>query len=199
MKIDPLERSDITFFAGLSSLLYSILDRFHIILPLCIAFSISFFIIGLVFVHSYRVYRLDEKRFEVFNDSNGEGYLFDVKNATRFIVATNFTDGIPSKKYLDALNSRMQEGVHLLRVIPENTDIEATKSEWLKSFQGQERYSEMRVKVKLPFDIFIFDREIITFAFPEDKLNRQFVKGIRIKNKEVALWFRNMIDNLQEL
>jgi hypothetical protein len=196
MKIEPLERSDITFFAGLSSLLYSILDRFHVVLPLCIAFSLAFFAVGLVFVHSYRVYRLDDKRFETFEDFDATVHLNDVNNAKKLILVTHFTEKVPSQKYSRALLNRLEDGVQIVRIIPNDLDSDNPSFQWLKKFQGRRGYTEKAVRVRLPFDVFIFDREIVTVTLPEDTAHRHFIKGIRLKNKEVVLWFRNMTENL---
>ncbi|MFM7362119.1 MAG: hypothetical protein ACKO25_09910 [Cyanobium sp.] len=199
MNIEPLERSDITFFAGLSSLLYSILDRFHIVLPLCIAFSLAFFVIGLVFVHSYRVYRLDDKRFEMLEDFDATAHLNNVNNAKKLILITHFTERIPSPRYLRALLNRLDDGVQIVRIIPDGLDLSQPNFQWLRDFQGKQGYSEEVVRVRLPFDVFVFDREIVTITLPEDTSHRQFIRGIRLKNKEVALWFRNMIENLRKI
>lgn len=199
MKIEPLERSDITFFAGLGSLLYSILDRFHVVLPLCIAFSLAFFAVGLVFVHSYRVYRLDDKRFDVFEDFDATFHLDDINNAKRLILVTHFTERVPSPRYLRALFNRLEDGVQIVRIIPKDIDFNNSNFQWLRDFQGRRGYTEETVQVRLPFDIFIFDREIVTVALPEDTANRHFIRGFRLKNKEVALWFRNMTENLKKI
>lgn len=199
MKIEPLERSDITFFAGLGSLLYSILDRFHVVLPLCIAFSLAFFAVGLVFVHSYRVYRLDDKRFDVFEDFDATFHLDDINNAKRLILVTHFSERVPSPRYLRALLNRLEDGVQIVRFIPKDIDFNNPNFQWLRDFQGRRGYIEEPVQVRLPFDIFIFDRETVTVALPEDTANRHFIRGFRLKNKEVALWFRNMTENLKKI
>jgi hypothetical protein len=199
MNIEPLERSDITFFAGLSSLLYSILDRFHLALPLCIAFSLAFFFIGLIFVHSHRVYRLDEKRFEILDDSDATFHINDINNAKKLIIVTHFTERIPSDKYIRALLNRLEDGVKIVRIVPEDRDYSHPKFQWLKSFHGKQGYTEEVSKMRLPFDIFIFDRDTVTVTLPEFTAQRSFMRGIRFKNKEVSSWFRNMIEDLKKI
>jgi hypothetical protein len=194
MKIEPLERSDITFFAGLSSLLYSILDRFHIVLPLCITLSLLFFAIGLVFVHSYRVYRINDKRFEIFEYLDSTFHVKDINKAKKLIFITHFTERIPTQKYLRALHNRLEDRVEIVRIIPKNLDFNDQKFHWLKEFKNKHGYTQKVVEVRLPFDVFIFDRETVIFIPLEDTTNRKFMRGIRLKNKEVALWFRKMID-----
>ncbi|MEO5913332.1 MAG: hypothetical protein ABIS50_03800 [Luteolibacter sp.] len=194
-----LKPSDIMFVIGVALTVNSALQGFKIELFYSLLAAAGVLVAGVAVAFCWRVFKEVEFRFQLIDDSGGNSHLKDLYSCKRSILVTHFVKRAPTDSYVDRTISLMSEnGVEVTRYLPEGYDKNSAEYLWLKRYEKYHniKYYEKLTPAPLPFDIFIFDDQIVNLTMPSIQDHKIHRKGIRIVNREVAHIFKAMCQNL---
>jgi hypothetical protein len=101
-------------------------------------------------------------------DKGGSSLSEQIRNARRCIKTTHFTKEPPSEGYIGTLIDKLNEEVHICRLVflaPDRKD----EYNWLNRFRNLTFYNEYSSHICLPFNIVIIDDQKVWLFFPVTK------------------------------
>ncbi len=192
--------NEIIGLVGLSSVAFTLIDKLSA--PLwfstglsLLAFVLSYFIV--VYSKWLEHDKVERKnRFEVCTDRGGASCLEDIRNADRSLLLTHFSSEVPDPVYLRAIQEKIDNGLHVNRLVSDSANINTTDYSWLKSIDRKTNYVQHKCSRPLPFNIIIIDNNIIWLFFPTEPSASHFNNAISIRSEVLSSHLKVVYDKL---
>ena len=196
----PLTIQELFLIVGISSTLFSALERLHFGLIYSIPIPILFATFAINIMALSKIWSSNDDRIKFISSKNGKESYQDINNAKRNILVTHFSKNIPTEAYIQLLFEKMSHEVSVTRILSSQVNKNDKDYQWLLQFEGKSHYIEKTMNgANLPFDIMIFDNEKVKVLFPVSGEYDHFKEGIVFCNSKVATMFKNSLERASRI
>lgn len=185
---------------GISGVVFTIIDRLQA--PLWGTVSVTLIVFCIALLVIVRTKWIEEERqskknrFEACQDIGGASCLTDIQNAQESILLTHFSAELPDPTYLNEIQRKIGDRLHVLRIITSRADPELAEYSWLKTIRRGNSYVQYVSPYDLPFNLIIIDRKIVWMFFPTEPNACYFNKAISFRSEVFAAYLKVVFDRV---
>ena len=191
----PITWQEVLAIFGFAGLAHTLVTKLGAGNFLQVLIPVGILVAGCIVRAQCNLWAASEFRFKPVKFKKGTGTLDCILKAEDSIFVTHFVGDVPNDSYIAAMKGKMDEGVHLTRVVPADIDRDAERNQWLNQFNGQERYTELVAgSYKLPFDIWIVDGVHTIICFPVTADATMVRRGYSFANGKLAQHIRTSLN-----
>jgi hypothetical protein len=185
---------------GLSSVAFTLIDKLSAPLWFSIGTAVLVFTFSL-FTVAYSKWIEEEKlnkknRFEMCTDRGGASCLEDIQYTQKSLLLTAFSGEIPDPVYLRAIQVKIDDGLHVNRILPSNVSLNSPEYHWLKTIDRKSNYLQYKCPDPLPFNMIIIDNSIVWLFFPTEPSACHFKNAVSIRSEVLSSHLKVVYDKL---
>jgi hypothetical protein len=195
-----ISANEIIGLVGLSSVAFTLIDKLSA--PLWFAMGAAFVIFSFSLLTVAYLKWLDyervnrSNRFDICSDRGGASCLQDIEYAEKSLLLTHFSSEIPDAVYLRAIQAKINEGLHVNRILSASANLSKPEYSWLKSIDRKTSYHQYQCPSTLPFNIIIIDNCIVWLFFPTEPSASHFNNAVSFRSETLSLHLKVVYDKL---
>ena len=117
--------------------------------------------------------------------------------ARKSIVVTHFSDAVPSNEYVSLMLGKIDAGVQVRRIVPQDFDPDSPRNAWLERFEGLAKYTQARIaSMDIPIEFYVIDSSKVIMLYERGVGSDWANAGIQIDNADVARWVQTAFSRI---
>ena len=194
----PLNLSELLGIVGAASLIFTFAKEFGTQVSTATAISVIAALVVAFTVAISRLWQREGDRFRLILTSDGNENIRFIQAARESVLVTHFTAMLPSRTYTALMRDKLDEGVHIIRIVDTETASNSDTIRWLEQFRDHERYSEyMLPQTILPFDFTVYDDEVVVLYFPSSSEGKDYNQAMEFRNPKLAMIFTEVFERIK--